>query len=123
MGKKKNKKGKSRLAAVNNTAFDNMYKQSSKKNNSKFNNFLNKILIIIFFLIVAIIFIFVSGAFDISEIEVEGNNNISKEQIISCSEIEMNTNIFSVSRKDVYNKIKTNSYIDDVQIKKYFQIK
>lgn len=118
--KKNNKIGKTRMAAVNNTAFEKMYKKSSKKKDSKLNNFLSKILVIIFGLIVAIILIFVSGAFDISEIIVEGNNYISKEQIISFSEIEMNTNIFSVSKKDVYQKIKENAYIDDVRIKKVF---
>ena len=54
------------------------------------------VLLIIIGLIIAIILIFVSGAFDISEIIVEGNSYISDEQIISFSGIELNTNIFSV---------------------------
>ena len=122
MGKiKKNyKNGMTRMAAVNNTAFDKAYKPFPKKKKSKLNTFLNKILLIILVLIVAIILVFVSGAFDISEISVEGNNHISNEQIISFSEIELNSNIFSVSKKDVYNKIKQNPYIEDVEIKKVF---
>lgn len=113
--KKKNKKSQKIRMAVSNTASKKVYNHSSR-----LNSFLSKILLIIIGLIVAIILVFISGVFDINEIEVEGNNHVSKEQIISFSEIELNTNIFSASKKDVYNKIKDNAYVDDVQIKKVF---
>ena len=123
MGKRKKKynSGKTRVVAVNNTAFDKMYKQSSdKKNASKINDFLSKILLIIFAIIVAIILIFISGAFDIDEIIVEGNSFITNDQIISFSGIVMNSNIFYKKKKDVYNRVKENPYIQDIQIKKLF---
>lgn len=116
MGKKTKRKENERVKmAVYDTAYKNEDKQSSK-----LNSLLSKILLLIIGLIIAIIFIFVSGVFDISEIEVEGNNYVSDEQIISFSGIELNTNLFSVSKKDVLGKVKENSYVEDVQIKKVF---
>ena len=105
--------------AVRTTASKKVYKQSSRKEN-KIGKILSRTLLGIVGIIIAIILVFMSGAFDISDIVVEGNNYISGEQIISFSGIELNTNIFSVSKKDVSNRIKENSYVDSVEIKKEF---
>lgn len=121
--KKTKKEKKITRMAVDYTAPQNMYKQSQKNQNYKKNKmtiFLGKILVVIVGLIVAIILVFISGVFDITGIDVEGNGYISAEQIISFSGIELNSNIFSVSKKDVSNKIKDNSYVEDVKIKKEF---
>ena len=45
------------------------------------------------------IFIFVSPVFNISKIEVKGNEIISSDTIISLSGIKTNENIFRISKK------------------------
>lgn len=113
---KKNKKSR---MAVANTASRKEYKQLSDKNKeNSINNIIFKIMIVIFIIIIAIAFIFVSGIFNISEIIVEGNERVSKDQIISFCKIEKGINLFSVSKKDIISNIKENSYIDTVNIKR-----
>ena len=103
--------------AVENTAPKKEYKQS-KQRKEESNHLATKVIITIVLLIVGIVFIFVSGAFDIAEIIVEQNAKVSAEQIISFSEIQKGTNIFAISKKTITSKIKENSYINDVQIKR-----
>lgn len=118
---KKNKKSKKTRMAVKSTASKKEYKQLRKNNlkqGASSNNIISKVIITIIIMIVAIVLIFASGAFNVSEIIVEGNSSISDEQIISFSGIEIETNLFAISKKDVVNKLKENSYIDDVEIKR-----
>jgi len=107
--KKKRKKKKSRMA-VNSTATKKEYKQSS--------NIITKVIITIVILVIATVLIFVSGTFNISEILVENNNIVSSEQIISFSGLEKGVNIFSISKKEIINKIKENPYVNNVEIKR-----
>ena len=103
--------------AVANTASERVYKQS--RQSGEFSNPVKmKVIIMFLLLLVAIVFIFVSGAFNIEEIIVEQNINLSTEQIISFSGIEKGTNIFAISKKVVKDKLKENSYIHDVTIKR-----
>ena len=111
-----NRNRKTRMAAQS-AATKRVYKQSNKNSN---NAIVNKLLIAIVLFIVAIVFVFASGAFDISEIIIEGNSTISNEQIISFSGIENGTNLFAISKKDITNNLKENSYINDVTIKRVF---
>ncbi len=110
--------------AVNHTASKKEYKQSKKQGaeieqtTSSTHSRMAKVLIAMLLIIVAIVFVFVSGAFNISEIMVEGNNRISNEQIVSFSEIEKGTNLFAISKKEIMDKIKANSYVDRVRIKR-----
>lgn len=106
------KKQKTRMAA-NNAVSRKEYKQLSKKNSA-----LYKILLTLFLIIIAFILICVSGVFDINEIIVEENTKISTEQIISFSGIQNGTNLFAVSNKDITKKLKENSYIESVKIKR-----
>ena len=78
----------------------------------------SKILITLFLLIIAIVLVFVSGAFNINEILVEGNENISTEQIISFSGLQKGMNLFAFSKNTIKSKIKENASVDDVQIKR-----
>lgn len=110
--------------AVNHTASKKEYKQSKKEDvqieettlttHSKF----SKVLITIALITIAIVFVCASGAFNISEIIVEGNGRISDDQIISFSEIEKGTNLFAISKKEIVTKIKENSYVGHVQVKR-----
>lgn len=120
---KNSKKSKKSRMAVNNTATQNKYKQSNKnsqKNKSAKKNFLLKFIFTVLIIVVAIILVFVSGVFNISEIIVENNRNISEQQIISFSQIENGMNIFSISKEDVINNVKENSYVENVQFKRCF---
>lgn len=102
--------------AVNDTAFYGQDKPFRKKKTKK--NALVSELILIFLILIAIGLLVTSKAFYIQEIVVEGNNTISAEQIIGISEIQKNTNLFTVAKKKSENQIKQIPYIEDVKIKK-----
>lgn len=110
--------------AVNSTASKKEYKQSktqsSRKDKFFSENKVTTIILILVFIVFAVSLLGVSGAFNISEIVVEGNVNLSEEQIISFSEIEKGTNLFAISKNGIVQKIKENSYVDGVQVKRCF---
>ncbi len=110
------KNQKTRMA-VENTASKKEYKQS-RQSEKVSNHLLTKVLITVILVAVAIVFIFASGAFVVTEIIVEKNETISEEQIISFSGIVKGTNVFAISKKVMKNKLKENSYIQDVKIKR-----
>ena len=74
--------------------------------------------IIFIFLIVIIFFILRSGLFDIKNIEVSGNSNLSKDKIITLSGITDNDNLFELNKKSISSKLKENAYIESVKISK-----
>lgn len=114
---RKNRKSNRARKAVVNTASKKVYKQSEKEVKNS-HGFFAKIMITLLLMIVAVVFVFVSGAFNIIEIMVEGNQTISKEQIISFSEIKKGTNLFAISKRGVTNRLKEHAYIDGVKIKR-----
>lgn len=65
-----------------------------------------------------IICFMLSPVFNITEIKVEGNNKISKEEISSLSQIKIGENTFKINKNSTINKIKQNAYIEDVNIKR-----
>lgn len=111
------KKTKKTRMAVENTASKKEYKQSKQKQDGS-KHMATKVMITLFVVIVAVVFICVSGAFNITEIMVEQNETISAEQIISFSGVEKGTNVFAISKKWIKKRLKENSYINDVQIKR-----
>ena len=66
----------------------------------------------------AVVLTLLSPIFNIKEIEIIGNNNISKEEIISLSQIQKEENIFKVLNIKTIDKIKNNAYINEVDISK-----
>ncbi len=64
----------------------------------------------------AIVFALTSPIFNIKEIVVSNNSNVSSETIISLSELKTEENIFKFYKDSVKNKIKENPYIEDVKI-------
>ena len=75
-------------------------------------------IILIGILIGTLIYILLSPLFNIKDVTVTGNNKLSKEEIISLSEIRTEENIFKTSKNDIKNKIKTNPYVENVKIRR-----
>ena len=120
--KNTNKKSKKTRVAVSSTATKKEYKQYQEElniKNSKFKNF-SKFFLVIMIILVAVILIFFSGVFNVKEIIVEKNNLVSDEQVISFSGIQYGKNIFSISKKNIINHLKENSYIGDATVKRIF---
>lgn len=71
---------------------------------------------IIVLILVALVFTLTSPLFNISEIEVENNNALTKEKIISLSGLTKGQNIFRFLKSDVEEGIKEDTYIEGVTI-------
>lgn len=69
-------------------------------------------------LIGATIYILLSPIFNIKEIVVRGNEQITTEQIISLSKIEVGINAFKIRKSSTKKAIKENAYIDNVKIRR-----
>jgi len=89
--------------------------QKRKKRNRKIKIFF-KIILLVGIVVGGIVFAFTSPIFNIKEIQVLNNNQISVETIISLSELKQNENIFKFSTSSTINKIKENAYIESVKI-------
>lgn len=101
-------------------------KKNKKKNTKKINKKKNakrekrlkvlKTLSLILILIVLVVLLLSSSLFNINTIEVVGNSKLSEEKVISLSSIELYTNVFNFSSRNVKSKLKENSYIQDAKI-------
>lgn len=120
--KEKNKKNKK--TSVN----TNKNKQNAKKKLTKQQQMaikkkkailkIVKVLTLIIVLIGVSIYVALSPLFNIKEINVTGNSKLSKEEIISLSELKTDENTFKVSKKNIKNKVKANAYIENVKIRR-----
>ncbi|MBR3162886.1 MAG: FtsQ-type POTRA domain-containing protein [Clostridia bacterium] len=73
----------------------------------------------VFVLIVgAGIFLCTTPLFNVTQIEVIGNETVSKEEIISLSQIQLNENMFKNVKVNIKQNIKGNAYIEDVSVKR-----
>lgn len=73
----------------------------------------------IFLLIIGgIVFALVSPIFNIKEIEVNNNNQIASETIVSLSQLQVGQNLFRFNKNKVEKEIKTNPYVESVNIKR-----
>jgi cell division protein FtsQ len=77
-----------------------------------------KILMIIFIVLGGIAYFLLSPIFNITEINVNGNEKISGEEILSLSQLKKDENIFKMNKQEIRDKIKQNAYIDTVEIKR-----
>lgn len=89
--------------------------QKRKKRNKRIKNIL-KVLLMLLIVIGGITFAMVSTIFNIKEIKVIDNEQISSDTVISLSELSSNQNIFRFNKLQVENNIKTNPYIENVEI-------
>lgn len=105
----------------------NKEKQKIKQNTIKVKKRQNrnkkiKIFIEIFLFIAliggSVVFALTSPIFNIKEINVINNSQISSETIISLSELKKDENIFKFYKNAVANKIKENAYIESVKIER-----
>lgn len=69
-------------------------------------------------IIAGIIFALVSPIFNIKEIDVSNNEQINTETIVSLSQLNLGQNIFKFNKSKVNKNIKTNAYIENVEIKR-----
>ena len=107
---------------VNKKAPNKKKKASKKSNNKKANPKKGKVRkqakvlfgIIVFF--VLLVLILCSPLFDIKNIQIEGNAELSKEKLISISSLQLHTNIFKFNKGLVKEKIKENAYVENVEI-------
>ena len=86
-----------------------------KKRNKKIKFFL-KIIVLIGLIAGGIVFALTSPIFNIKDIKVLNNSQISTDTIISLSELKYDENIFKFYSKNVAEKIKENPYIENVKI-------
>lgn len=112
--KKKQEKIRKNIAKQNKKA---KLTQKQIKRNKRI-KFLIKLLILLAVIIGLAIYLILSPIFNIKQINVEGNEQISSEQIISLSKIEKEINLFKVSNKETINAIKENPYVKTVEIKR-----
>lgn len=88
-------------------------KEKKKKSKAR------KIIIITVIILIAIyLFFLIVPIFKIDNIIIEGNNIISKEEIIRLSKIEQGDNLISTFSLKISNRLKENKYIDSVEIQK-----
>ena len=91
----------------------NLQKNSSKKKKSK--KIPLTIVTIIILITVITVLALTAPIFAITDIQVEGNNQVSKETILSLSGIKKGENIFKFNNSIISN-IKENKYIENVKI-------
>lgn len=89
-------------------------KQTQKRRNFKIIKWTTFAILII----TSIILFMMSSVFNIKQIVVLNNSKISSEEIISLSKLTTGVNMFKISKKSIKNKIKTNPYIEYVNIKR-----
>lgn len=75
-----------------------------------------KWILILALLIVAILCAMFSPLFNIKKIEVQGNEIISKNEIISLSQIQLEENTFKLNKSQIKKQIKENAYIQSIII-------
>lgn len=121
---KKTTQNKSKKRNVNNQKTNSsktkkvQAKSKVKKEKTKKNFKIFKYIFLICAILAAIICFMLSPVFNITEIKVEGNNKVLKEEIISLSQIIVGENIYKLNKNNVVNNIKQNAYIESVDIKR-----
>lgn len=118
----KKKNVKKEKGADKKSAPRNIQKKQAKnrleKKKGSFTKQIIKWTILLSALIVSIIFFMMSPLFNISEINISGNNSISEETILSLSKIQIGDNIYKTSKKNIKQNIKQNAYIESVEVKR-----
>ena len=88
--------------------------QKTKKDKSKIVKFLG----IICLIVAAGIFLCTTPLFNVTAIEVIGNETVSNDEIISLSQIKLNENMFKNIKSKIKQNVKGNAYIEDVEVKR-----
>ncbi len=93
----------------------NKQERKRKKRNKRIKLVL-KIVLLIGVIAGGITFALTSPIFNIKDIQVLNNNQVSSDTIISLSELRTDQNIFKFSSNNVIQKIKENPYVESVEI-------
>ena len=95
-------------------------KQELQRKRRKFVFRIIKWLMLLGIIIGGIIFALLSPIFNIKEISVSGNAQISSQTIISLSSLTIDQNIFNFRISEIVDNIKENAYIDSVKVSRKF---
>ena len=90
--------------------------ERKRKKRIKRIKFFLKLFLLIAIIVGGSVFAFTSPIFNIKDIKVINNNQITSDTIISLSGLKTEENIFKFYKNDVVNKIKENPYIDSVEV-------
>lgn len=75
-----------------------------------------KIILYVILFIVIFALIINSPLFNVKNIEVEGNETVSDDKIISLSGLQLYNNIFRFNKLEIIENVKQNAYIEDADI-------
>lgn len=94
----------------------NKRKQTVKKYMPNAKRKIPKPIIITIITIIVLLLVLSSSLFGIRKIEIDGNQKLTDDSIISLSKLELYQNIFKFNKLEVINNIKDNAYIENVNI-------
>ncbi len=77
-----------------------------------------KLFIFIALLTGLVVYAFTSPIFNISEINILGNEKFEKEEYLNLSQLNIGENIFNFRKSTVISNIKTNGYVESVKVKR-----
>lgn len=124
--KKKNNSNKKKTSKKNNKTKNNttVKKQNPIEKKKKWDKIkrimliLLRIILILTVIFGVIAFLFISPVFNITKIKVENASKISENTYISLSEIEIEENIFKISKSRIRELIKEEPYVEEVEVKR-----
>lgn len=129
--KNKNTGKKKTVRTTNNNKKTNTKKKTVKNKNTnkktinkkvntkkKIKNKIIKWILIITLLVTAIILFMMSSVFNIKEIVVINNSKVSSQEVINLSTLMQGVNMFKITNKTIKDGIKTNAYVEDVNVKR-----
>jgi len=93
-------------------------KQAQMLKRKKKINKIIKLTTLLLLIIGGIIFALVSPIFNIKDIKVANNKKISEDTIISLSQLQIGQNIFRFNNNKIKKQLKTNPYIESVEVKR-----
>lgn len=115
--KKDNKNSKVRVNNKKNNFVEETKEEKIKKINAK--KIIISIVILLFIALGGTIYYLTTPVFNISSIEIYGNEKNSVDTYISLSKINIGTtNIFAVTENSISKNIKENPYVEDVSIER-----
>lgn len=77
-----------------------------------------KLMTLFLLIIGGVVFVLVSPIFNIDEINVTNNEQISTETIVSLSQLQIGQNLFKFNKNKVEKELKTNPYIESADIRR-----
>ena len=95
-------------------------KKKQKKPEKKKSLKIVKVAVFLIILSIGLVFLCLSPIFNIKEIIVEKNEKVSSEELKELSGIGESNNLFTISKKEIREKIGKNPYIGDIKINRVF---